>query len=182
MGLWTATRLRFDFAPPHNERLEFGRQFVRQRLPDAVKFVVYPNQSYDGRPRVGDEVVFPDESLPDGQYHGPWSTEEDLGFCWRDGKVPEWINIAVEAEDRNHSIVALKCCGRFTAQEDLLYYRLPGELPPFGIKGPTIPPAWTDAETSGKFDLYWSKRRRRRMWRLIQRAVGRSVDWFRTGS
>jgi hypothetical protein len=137
------------------QALEFGRQHVHQLLPDDVAFFVCPNQSYDGNPRVGDEAVFPEESLREGQHHGPWSAQEVVAFLWRDGKVPEWINVAVEAEDGKRSLIGLRCCGRFTAQEDLLYHRYPGGVPPFSIKSPVLPPGWENIEASGKFDLYW---------------------------
>ena len=54
----------------------FAREHVLQHLPDDLAFRVYPNQSFDGNPRVGDEVVFPDESLPEGEFLGPWSAEK----------------------------------------------------------------------------------------------------------
>jgi hypothetical protein len=132
----------------------FAREFVRQSLPDEVAFRVYPKQSFEGNPRVGDEVVFPDESLPDGQYHGPWSVGETVAYLWRAGKVPEWVNAAVESEDGWRSLVALRCCGRFTASDELLYHR-PGGLAPFSIKSPVLPPGWESVEASGRFDLHW---------------------------
>ena len=95
----------------------FAREFVRQRLPDDAAFLVYPNQSCDENTLVGDEIVYPDESLPDGQYHGPWSFEEAVAFLWRSGKVPEWIDTAVEAEEAHRCIIGLRCCGRFTESE-----------------------------------------------------------------
>lgn len=49
----------------------FAREHVVQQLPDEVEFRVYPNQSYDDNPRVGDEIVFSDESLPNGEFLGP---------------------------------------------------------------------------------------------------------------
>jgi hypothetical protein len=139
------------------QAVQFARRYVRQALPDEVAFLVYPNQSYDGNPRVGEEVVFPDQSLPQGRHHGPWTAEEVVAFLWRDGKVPEWIDTAVQAEDGNRSLIGLRCCGRFTAQEELLYHRLPDGVPPFSIKSPVLPPAWEGIEVSGKFDLNWRK-------------------------
>jgi hypothetical protein len=133
----------------------FARQYVQQPLPDEVAFFVYPNQSYDGNPRVGDEVVFPDEALPKGHGHGPWSAEDVLTFLWRQGKVPEWINAAVQAVDGPKSLIGLRCCGRFTAQEELLYHRHPDGVPPFSVKSPALPPGWESLDASGKFDLYW---------------------------
>lgn len=134
--------------------VRFAREHVRQPLPDEVAFRVYPNQSFDGNPRVGDEVVFPDESVPDGEFLGPWSAGEVVGHLWRGGRVPEWIDAAVEAEDGARSIIGLRCCGRFTASDELLYHR-PGGLAPFSIKSPVLPPGWESVEASGRFDLYW---------------------------
>jgi hypothetical protein len=144
--------------------LLFAREHVRQPLPDEVAFRVYPNQSCDDNPRVGDEAVFPNESLPEGGFLGPWSAAEVVGFLWRDGKVPEWIDAAVESEDGRRSLVGLRCCGRFTASEELLYHR-PGGLAPFSIKSPVLPPGWESVAASGRFDLYWRQpRRERRPW------------------
>lgn len=159
----------------------FARQHVQQALPDDVAFLVYPNQSCDDNPRIGDEVVFPDESLPEGDHHGPWSVEQVVGFLWRGGKVPEWIDAAVQAEDGAHTLVGLRCCGRFTAQEELLYHRFAGGVPPFSIKSPVLPPAWESVEVSGKFDLYWREHRTRptQTLQLTAAAVRRFVtSWF----
>lgn len=132
----------------------FAREHVRQLLPEVLAFLVYPNQSCDDNPRVGDEVIFPNESLPEGEYHGPWQVEEVVGFLWRNGKVPEWVDVAVLAAGECCSLVALRCCGRFTAQEELLYHRNQNGLPPFSIKSPVLPPGWESVEASGKFDLH----------------------------
>jgi hypothetical protein len=134
--------------------VEFARQHVREALTDEVAFRVYPNQSCDENPRVGDEAVFPDDSLPDGEYHGPWSAERVADFLWRDGRVPEWIDIAVRDTDGRHTVVSLRCCGRFTAQDDLLYHSGTG-LPPFSVKSPYLPPGGESIEASGKFSLRW---------------------------
>jgi hypothetical protein len=161
--------------------VDFARQHVQQALSDDVAFLVYPNQSCDDNPRVGDEVVFPDESLPQGHYHGPWSAEQVVGFLWRGGKVPEWIDAAVQAEDGGQTLVSLRCCGRFTAQEELLYHRYPGGVPPFSIKSPVLPPGWESVEASGKFDLYWREKRTRpnQMLQRTAAALRRFVpSWF----
>jgi hypothetical protein len=134
--------------------VEFARDFVYQLLPDELGFRVYPNQSFDSTPRVGDEVIFPEESVLEGAFHGPWSTDETVDYLWRAGKVPEWIDVAVEASVDRFTLVALRCCGRFTASEDLRYHRLRG-LSPFSIKSPWLPPGWESIEASGRFDLNW---------------------------
>jgi hypothetical protein len=134
--------------------IQFARELVHQPLPDEVSFRIYPNQSFDGNPRVGDEIVFPDESLPEGEILGPWSAEEVLEYLWRAGRVPEWIDAAVESADAQRSLIGLHCCGRYTATEELLYHR-PGGMAPFSIKSPVLPSDWKSVEASGRFDLHW---------------------------
>jgi hypothetical protein len=134
--------------------VQVAREFVWQSLPDATAFLVVPNASFDGNPRVGDEAVFPEESLPEGEYHGPLPAADAIEFLWRSGKVPEWIDVSVVAEDGLRTLVELRCCGRFTESEDLLYHRS-GGVPPFSIKSPMLPPRWEGVESSGRFDLYW---------------------------
>jgi hypothetical protein len=104
-----------------------------------------------------------------------------VGFLWRGGKVPEWIDAAVQAEDGGQTLVSLRCCGRFTAQEELLYHRYPGGVPPFSIKSPVLPPGWESVEASGKFDLYWREKRTRpnQMLQRTAAALRRFVtSWF----
>ena len=148
----------------------FAREHVRQSLAGELAFLVYPNQSCDDNPRAGDESVFPGDALPDGEYHGPWPVEQVVTFLWRAGKVPEWIDAAVQAEDGGRTLVGLRCCGRFTANEELLYHRGPGCVAPFSIKSPRLPPGWESVEISGRFDLEPLGRsggRRRRGWKSI---------------
>jgi putative acetyltransferase len=135
--------------------VQFGRDFVRQPLPDEFALLVKPNCSYDGNPRRGDEEVFPEESLPDGCRHGPWSVAEAVAFLWRAGKVPEWIDLHVVAEDGVRALIELECCGRFSADEELIYPY--GGWSPFQVGSPRPPLGWQSLEVSGRFDLYWQK-------------------------
>jgi hypothetical protein len=73
-------------------------------------------------------------------------------------KPPEWVNTAVQSAEGDRTLVALRCCGRFTAREDLLYHRLPGGVPPFHIQSPDLSPGWVSVEGSGRFDLDWRAR------------------------
>src|SRR4051794_29397162 len=116
--------------------VEFARDMVHQSLPAEVVYRVHPNQSYDGHPRLGDEVIFPGDSLPEGSHLGPCSVAEVADFLWRDGRVPEWIDISVETVVENCTVVRLQCCGRFSAEDQRLYYRGAADVAPFGIKSP----------------------------------------------
>jgi len=138
------------------QAIDFARQYVTNELAGDVNYLVEPNQSCDDNLREG-EVVFPADSLPEGTHHGPWAAERVVEFLWRDGMVPEWIDIAVaEVPDSEGIHVGLLCCGRFTASNDLLYYSN-GTVPPFGIKSPLLPPEWTVGNR--KFDVNWRRKR-----------------------
>jgi len=134
--------------------VEFAQQFVVQQLSDEVRYKLHPNQSYDGNPLVGDEEVYPNDSLANGQFLGPLSASEVVDYLWRGGKIPEWIDITVESVADGITYLELSCCGRYTANEKLLYYENRGRGP-FGVIGPALPPGWNSLEESGKFDLHW---------------------------
>ena len=140
--------------------MPFSREYVTNPLPDSCRYLVFPNQSYDGNPLVADEQVFPDESLPQGEYLGPFQFHDVIEYLWRDGKVPEWVNVTVYSYDKSHTYLELLCCGRFTAMDEGLYHRAEN-IPPFHVLGPNLPPNWKGLEASGKFDLYWHGRKPR---------------------
>ena len=123
-------------------------------LPSSFSYLIYPNHSYDGNPLQGDEELFPEDSVPLGNFIGPRSFEEAFHFLWRNGKVPEWVDVSVQACDADLSYIQLRCCGRFTALEKLLYHKFEG-YQPFHVQSPPVPPNWKSLEESGKFDLYW---------------------------
>ncbi|BCM88410.1 hypothetical protein IAD21_00241 [Abditibacteriota bacterium] len=152
--------LTFHFRQAYPAAVAFARLFVTQELPDAVRFRVRPNQSYDGNPLGGDEETFAHESLPREQYLGPLTEEEVLAWLWRGGKVPEWVDLSTTACDAQFTYVELLCCGRFTANDKHLYHQREG-YPPFHVLGPALPPGWKSLEESGKFDLDWREQRRR---------------------
>src|SRR5687767_12746943 len=92
----------------------FTREMVFNKLPSEYLYLIYPNQSYDGNPLEDDEIVYPAESLPTGQYFGPFTQIEAINYLWREGKVPEWINISVYSANDQFTNLELICCGRFT--------------------------------------------------------------------
>jgi hypothetical protein len=132
--------------------VRFARRFVSDALPDRVLFRVLPNCSFDGNPLVLDEVTFPDDELPLGAFHGPWALDDAVEFLWREGRIPEWIDVSVVAVADSATVIECRCCGRFTATEELLYHRSAG-LPPFSVKSPRHPNGWLDVATSGGFTL-----------------------------
>ncbi len=65
------------------------------------------------------------------------------------------------------------CCGRFTANEQLLYYEDgEGERMPFHVKSPPLPPSY-DPESGERFSLNWL--RSTHPVKLILRQLARSL-------
>ncbi len=132
----------------------FVRDMVTNTLPDKFLYLVLPNQSYDGNPLNQDESIFPEDTLRPGILPRPREASEVVDCLWRDGKIPEWIDILVRRVTPEFTIFKLECCGRFTENRDLLYYR-DGGCAPFGIKGTVLPPRWKSVKENGRFDLNW---------------------------
>ena len=134
--------------------LPFTRDLITNDLPGEVRYLIRPNQSYDANPLRLDEEVFPSESTAD--HPEPCDAAAAAERLYRAGKVPEWINVSVESADQRFTYLKLECCGRFTAEGELLYHRMEG-WPPFHCLGPPLPTGWRSVEESGRFDLYWSR-------------------------
>ncbi|WP_145357806.1 hypothetical protein [Alienimonas californiensis] len=126
----------------------FAQTLVWDELPKAKTYRLFPNQSYDARLKP-DEVVYLEDTLSEDVYLA-MSRDATLRFLYRDGHVPEWVDVSVSAADREFTYVDLLCCGRFAANDERLYYRSRGQGP-FGIKSPAFPPKF-EADRTG---LFW---------------------------
>jgi hypothetical protein len=133
--------------------VEFAREFVENSLPDAIRFRVRLNSSYDANPLHPDERVYPKDGA---RYPASELTRVDqdtlVRLLWRGGAVPEWVNLTVIDEDGEATVVEAMCCGRFTANDAILYHRHEG-WPPFHVLGPHLPNDW--APGSPRFSLRW---------------------------
>ena len=125
---------------------DFATRYISNYLPDSNRYLVRLNQSCDDNLKP-DEHVFPDDTDP----AAPLTTDETVDLLCRENRVPEWIDISVERADSEHTYLRLLCCGRFTDDDALLYYR-DTEFAPFGCKSPSFPPRWS--EEQGRFDLH----------------------------
>jgi hypothetical protein len=118
--------------------IAFARSMVLDDLPNSYIYRVFPNQSCDEH--LGpDELVYPDDSLVDVHDYIEMGRDDCIHFLYRDGRVPEWIDISVGAVDHEFTYIYLRCCGRFTANDERLYYNQ-FDRGPFGVKSPAIPP------------------------------------------
>ena len=133
---------------------EFARTLVVNVLPDNIRYVIYLGASYDGNPLEDNESTYPDDDKNGERSFIDSSSVTDL--LWREGKVPEWIDVAVESEDGEYTSVKLECCGRFTDDIKHIYHAHEGRAP-FHVLGPLMPPEYEPGEEGGKYDLYWDK-------------------------
>ena len=124
----------------------FTKTMVSNHLPDIYIYLIAPNASYDGYANAPEEIVFPEDALPRGIRHRKPTDEAGVvNFLWRDGRVPEWINISVYQADAECTYLQLLCCGRFTANTELLYHEQEG-FSPFHALSPPIPWEWSRNE------------------------------------
>jgi hypothetical protein len=150
----TRDRFRDLFILATEQVIEFTRQHVRDELPDTPRYLVFANQSYDAGPDGESLTAYPEDALPAGEFRGPRTGVEAIDFLWRDGRVPAWIDVMIVGVEGGVTRIELRCCGRYVAEEEQMYYP---EMGPFGVKGPALPPDW-DPRRPEKFDLAWRRR------------------------
>ncbi|QKW32842.1 hypothetical protein HUT06_01320 [Actinomadura sp. NAK00032] len=130
------------FAASARAARQLAQSLVSERLPEPLVFRVRLNQSYDGHAPQPGELRFPEDSA--------YGTAVALSRCdaetvvaalWRDGHVPEWINIAAISETGTETVIELICCGRFTSDDSHLYHPEEG-WPPFHVLSPAQPPQY----------------------------------------
>lgn len=122
------------FAQAAGSARDFARGFLLEELPDAMRFRVRLNQSYDAHASAELEL-YPEDT---GRVFADLSAAEVIDVLWRDGLVPQWIDISVIGETGDATRLELIVCGRYIADETRLYYAST-PVAPFGVKGPTLP-------------------------------------------
>ncbi len=135
-----------NFARATARARDFARQFIEEPLPDALRFRVHLNQSYDGTATAAFKL-FPEDSSTTVD---AIDADRVIDVLWRDGWVPQWIDVAVIAETGSATVLDVSACGRFIDDEQRLYYTWT-DVPPFGVKGPSLP---VDYHEGDRFSLY----------------------------
>ena len=130
----------------------FATSMVSETLPPDLRINLALNSSYDGDPLKSDEVVFPNDSDRDSESLVRLTIIDAAKELWRDQRVPEWIDLAVEDCTSELTIIRALCCGRFTKEESNLYHVAEG-YPPFHVTGPWLPPGWDSVEKDGRFSI-----------------------------
>jgi len=117
------------------ELIELCRPEVDGVLPAKAVYRILLNRSYDANADLTQEWLYPDDSLNGRDVAlRECSEEEAVDVLWRQGRIPEWIDAKIVGETGEATLIELTCCGRFTANEDLLYHQSGGH-PPFSLKG-----------------------------------------------
>jgi len=133
---------------------DYASGMVLEVLPEAMRFRVLLNQSNDDIvPLRPGEVVFPQDSGRIRALHA-CDARTVVDELWRDGRVPEWVDLSVVDVRRKSTAVEMLCCGRFTDDESLLYHHAEGR-PPFHVTSPSLPPDYDGR----RFSLHWMRRR-----------------------
>lgn len=112
---------------------EFARTLVTNILPEKIKYVVYLGVSYDGNPLEDGEQIFPEDCTKNKRCFD--RSEEVVDLLWREGSVPEWINVFVESNTSEYTQIKLDCCGRFSRKSEHIYHAHEGRAP-FHVLGP----------------------------------------------
>ncbi|WP_238006732.1 hypothetical protein KZZ52_24075 [Dactylosporangium sp. AC04546] len=125
-----------------------GQEYIAEELPPQLRFRVRLNQSYDGHPPQAGEVRYPQDSA----HHravalNKVDAQTVVAELWRNGRVPEWVNLSVVGETGAATVIEVVCCGRFTNDDTRLYHTGEG-TPPFHVLGPALPPQHDGARFS----------------------------------
>jgi hypothetical protein len=125
---------------------DFAQSFLEEELPSQLRFRVELNASYDGDPLHASERLFPQDSDPRRQRASSNLDEAGaLAAFWRDGLVPEWIDLSVVGVTAAATLVGALSCGRFTADDGLLYHLDEGYAP-FHVLGPSLPGGYVEGQ------------------------------------
>lgn len=144
------TAFEKNLASASNHALEFARTLVTNDLPDEIRYVVLLGASYDESPLEEGEYTFPNDYADRERCFYRIGDIADL--LWRDGKVPEWINIFVESATPEYTNIKLECCGRFSDKAEHIYHAHEGRAP-FHVLGPPMPVGTDFSSQEGKYQL-----------------------------
>jgi hypothetical protein len=133
---------------------DFAQTLVVEHLPASFKYRVRLNSSYDRNPLRGDEMLYPDDgSAEAGRRSWSLGFAEAMDLLWRDGSIPEWINVSAVDAVESWTVIELRACGRFTRLDELLYHHEQG-LPPFEIHSPAYPASTAGEKPHPRFSIH----------------------------
>ena len=117
---------------------DFARKFIEEPLPDAMRFRVHLNMSHDANAAAVFRL-FPEDSSATRELETKNLAAEDVvDLLFRDGYVPQWVDLSVGGETGRETVIDVVACRRFIDDEQRLYYAHTG-IAPFSPKGPSLP-------------------------------------------
>lgn len=125
---------------------KFAESFVKDKLTTDFKYNVILNASNDDL-SSNQFDHYPEDN---GIIKLDLSETEVIELLHRKNKVPVWIDINVLKSSRKSTTFNLLCAGRFTDNENELYYKNKTGSSPFGIKSARLPNDFFDGK---KFKL-----------------------------
>lgn len=128
---------------------ELAKECLVEALPDSMVFHLRLNASYDAGAQKHVRR-FPQDTQRGRKLHKRrMQPREVTAELWREGYVPEWIDVRVVGETGDATVVEVTACGRFNNTERLYYSWT--DVPPFGVKGPFLPVDWAEGQ---RFSIY----------------------------
>jgi hypothetical protein len=124
---------------------KFAEQYLKNKLVPEFRYDVFLNISQDD-PSLTQFDIYPEDNE---RIETGLTDKEVRDLIYRNGKVPVWIDIAVNKADRKITTFKLLCAGRYSDDKEEYYYQS-GGTGPFGIKSPNLP---VDYKEGQKFKL-----------------------------
>lgn len=140
-----------------NQALVFALEKVSEQLPTIhMPFVSFPMGGPSADLAPGEKVFKRDDIYRKHGHGHPHSEDQVLGFYWRNGLVPAWIDIRVFSANKEITVFEISSSDVFTRFDDAGASGFPNRaLWPWHAFPPMEPPGWKGVEASGKFSLNW---------------------------
>lgn len=113
---------------------EFAKKYVNDELFTNFKYDLILNASKDDDCSDKFDLYPEDNDIIKLNL----SENEVIDILYRKDKIPVWIDINVSKSNKKSTTFRLLCSGRYTNEEEELYYYKKG-TGPFGIKSPVLP-------------------------------------------
>ena len=113
---------------------QFALEYIKNELPSENVYNMRLSLSHDD-PALTQFDLYPEDN---DKLIELASADTVVKTLLRKGKVPVWIDIAVQKVQNNKTVLTLLCAGRYSDDMKQLYYHQRG-LGPFGVKSPNLP-------------------------------------------
>ncbi|WKL49196.1 hypothetical protein Q1W71_05270 [Flavobacterium pectinovorum] len=124
---------------------EFAERYIKDKLTTDFKYnIIFTPANTNGD--ISQFDIYPED---EGIIKLNLTDYEVVDLLYRKNKIPIWIDINVLKSNRKSTTFNLFCAGRYSENEDELYYN-DARSAPFGIKSPTFPFGYKEGE---KFKL-----------------------------